>query len=523
MFLATLSNFRKLSIPFKPKLSPLAFLSTHPQNQPHQELPLNHQQQNICITNRSYWNKKIHDLCTKHRNVDEALRLLDHLRLRGYLPDPLNLSSIIHGLCDANRFNEAHQRLIIFLTSLCVPDERTCNVLIARLLHSKDPFRTFNIIHRLIEFKPEFVPSLINYNRLIDQFCSVSLPNVAHRMLYDMINRGHCPNTVSYTTLVSGYCKIGELSDAYKLFDEMPEWGVVPNSLTYSLLIRGVLRKRDIERGRELMHVLFQVMRYEEDQSVNSAAFANLVDCLCREGLFNEVFMIAEEMPQGNRVNEDFAFGHLIDSLCKVGRSHGASRVVYIMRKKGFTPSIVSYNSIIHGLCKEGGCMRAYQLLEEGLGFGYLLSEYTYKVLVEALCQAMDLDKAREVLKAMLSEEGMDRTRIYNIYLRALCLMNNPTELLNVLVSMLQTNSILKGLCRSGYLNEAIHFLYELVDSGVNPNIVSYNIVIDRACSLGMKREAYQIVGEMQKNGLNPDAVTWRTLDKLHGHVKNLI
>jgi hypothetical protein len=25
----------------------------------------------------------------------------------------------------------------------------------------------------------------------------------------------------------------------------------------------------------------------------------------------------------------------------------------------------------------------------------------------------------------------------------------------------------------------------------------------------------------MQKNGLTPDAVTWRTLDKLHGQVKN--
>jgi hypothetical protein len=36
-----------------------------------------------------------------------------------------------------------------------------------------------------------------------------------------------------------------------------------------------------------------------------------------------------------------------------------------------------------------------------------------------------------------------------------------------------------------------------------------------------MKREAYQIAGEMQKNGLTPDAVTWRTLDKLHGQVKN--
>uniref|UniRef100_A0A6N2L402 Pentacotripeptide-repeat region of PRORP domain-containing protein n=1 Tax=Salix viminalis TaxID=40686 RepID=A0A6N2L402_SALVM len=382
---------------------------------------------------------------------------LDHLRLRGYLPDPLNLSSIIHGLCDANRFNEAHQRLIIFLTSLCVPDERTCNVLIARFLHSKDPFRTFNVIHRLIEFKPELVPSLINYNRLIDQFCSVSLPNVAHRMLYDMINRGHCPNTG---------------------------------------------------------------MRYEEDQSVNSAAFANLVDCLCREGLFNEVFMIAEEMPQGNRVNEDFAFGHLIDSLCKVGRSHGASRVVYIMRKKGFTP-------IINGFCKMGRVEEALKVLNDMMTGKFPSPDaVTFTTIISGLLNAGRSPEARNLLLQMLEKGITPGVVTYNAILRGLFKLQLTNEAMAVFDEMISDGvaaAILEGLCRSGHLNEAIHFLYELVDSGVNPNIVSYNIVIDRACSLGMKREAYQIVGEMQKNGLNPDAVTWRTLDKLHVHVKNLI
>ena len=76
--------------------------------------------------------------------------------------------------------------------------------------------------------------------------------------------------------------------------------------------------------------------------------------------------------------------------------------------------------------------------------------------------------------------------------------------------------ALLKGLCCSGKFNEACHFLYELVDSGVSPNIFSYNILIDSACKMGLMREAYQVVGEMRRNGLAPDAVTWRILDKLH-------
>ncbi|KAJ7975225.1 Pentatricopeptide repeat-containing protein [Quillaja saponaria] len=424
----------KLLITHKAITISLAFLSTN-------TLPSQHQQlhdREVTIADPTYWTKKIHKLCTIDRNVEEALRLLDRLRLHGYRPDSLNLSSIIHALCDSNQFSEAHHRILLFITSNCVPDERTCNVIIARLLDARTPYCTLHVIRCLINVKPEFVPSLINYNRLMNQLCLLSRPNEAHRLFFDMKSRGHCPNTVSYTTLINGFCKIGNVSSAQKVLDEMCENGVMPNSLTYSIVIRGVLMKRDVERGRELICKLWEKMKDEEDWSLNNAAFANLIESLCREGFLQEVFRIAEDFPQGKSVREDFAYGQLIDSLCKVGRHHGASRIVYIMRNRGFVPSVVSYNCIIHGLCLEGGCLRAYQLLEEGIGFGFLPSEYTYKVLVEGLCKELDIDKAREVLKLMLSNNDVDRTRICNIYLRALCLVNNLTELLNVLVFMLQ-------------------------------------------------------------------------------------
>ncbi|XP_022736940.1 pentatricopeptide repeat-containing protein At3g18020 isoform X3 [Durio zibethinus] len=566
----------RLKLPSLPKSPTFPFAFRFSTSPPH-----HHLQQQPPITNKPYWTNKIHNLCTKHRNVDEALRLLDTLCLHGYHPDSLNLSSIIHALCDCNRFSEAHHRFLLFLSSHLVPDERTCNVLIARLLYSKTPLSTFHVIRSLL--------------------------------------------------------------------------------------------KRDYAYAMELMNKLWERMKdVKDDPAVNAAAFANLIDCLCREGYFNEVFRIVESMPQGKSVSEEFAYGHMIDSLCRAGRNHGASRVVYLMRKKGFVPSLVSYNCIIHGLCKEGGCMRAYQLFEDGFEFGYLPSEYTYKVLVEGLCRESDFHKGRQVLHFMLNKKGADRIRIYNIYLRALCLVNNnPTEFLNVLVSMLQNQcqpdvitlntvingfckmgriedalqvlsdmingkfcapdvvtfttvacglldvgrtqealdvlnqimperglrpgvitynavlrglfktqhadeamgvfncmvnegvtancttyaivvdglcqygqieeakkfwddviwpsqihddfvyaAILKGQCQASNFNLACHFLYELVDSGVTPNTVSYNIVINKACKLGLEKEAYQIVGEMRKNGLEPDAVTWRILEKLHGDVR---
>ncbi|KAF7112534.1 hypothetical protein RHSIM_RhsimUnG0220600 [Rhododendron simsii] len=358
------------------------------------------EEREVSITNRNYWTKKIHRLCDVNNDVDGALRLLDHLCLRGYFPDSLNISSIIHALCESHRFSEAHHRFSLSIDSGCVPDERTCNVLIARLLDSKNPYYTLHVFRRLIAVKPHFVPNLVNYNRFMDQFCWFSQPIEAHKLFVDMRSRGHCPNAVSYTTLINGYCKTGDVVSAQKLFDEMSECGVQPNALTYSVLVRGILRQRKFERGKELMGNLWQKMINENDSSVNNAAFANIIESLCHEGLFQDVFMIAEDMPQGKSIPEEFAYGQMIDSLCKVGRYNGAARVAYIIKMKGFIPSLVSYNSIVHGLCKEGSCMRAYQLLEEGIEFGYWPSEYTYIVLIEGLCLEADLCKAKKFFKS---------------------------------------------------------------------------------------------------------------------------
>ncbi|CAK9176333.1 unnamed protein product [Ilex paraguariensis] len=513
-----------------PSLALFFTLPDPPQPNQRPQPALEEHRQNESISNRFYWTKKIHKLCVIDRNVDQALNLLDHLRLRGYRPDYLNIGSIIHALCDAHRFSEAHNRFVLSLTSNCIPDERTCNVLIARLLDARTPFGTLHVIHCLIKEKPEFVTSLMNYNRLIDQMCWFSKLIEAHGLFFDMKTRGHSPNTVSYTTLINGYCKVGEVGTAQKLLDEMSECGVRPNSLTYSVFIRGILRKHDVEHGKKLISKLWEVMVDEDDQSVNNLAFGNLIDCLCREGLFHEVFKIAEDMPQGKSVFDEFAYGQMIDSFCRYGRYNGAARIVYMMRKRGCTPSLVAYNSIVHGL-SEDDCMRAYQLLEEGKKFGYLPSEFTYKVLMEGLCRECDLCKAREVLKIMLNKKGVDKTRIYNIYLRALSLTNNSTELLNVLVFMLQTecqpdvitlNTVINGFCKMGRIEESLKVFHDMMTGKFcPPDVVTFTAIICGLLKTGRTEEAFDLLHNvMPKKGLSPGVVTYnaviRGLFRLH-------
>ncbi|XP_058105608.1 pentatricopeptide repeat-containing protein At3g18020 [Magnolia sinica] len=481
-------------------------------------------EEKISISNRTYWTRKIHTLCTTQSDVDAAIHLLDRLRLRGYVPTPFNLSSIVHALCGSDRFSEAHRRLLLSLASPSFSlDHRTCNVLLARLLDARTPSLTLRVVNRMIAVDGSFVPSIINYNRLIDQLCSDSKLLEARQLFDDMLSRGHSPNAVSYTSLINGFCKIGELGVAQQLFDEMLKRGIPPNSLTYSILLKGVLRKRKVEEGKELMQKLWQWMLDEEGpSSVNNASFANLVDALCREGFYHEVFKIAEEMPQGKSVCEEFAYGQMIDSLCRARRNHGASRIVYIMRKRGFVPSLVSYNSIVHGLSKEGGCMRAYQLFKEGIEFGYLLTEPTYKVLVESLCRESDLCKAKDVLDFMLDRVA-DKTRIYNIYLNALCVLDNTSELLNALVSMLQNqckpdvvtlNTVIHGFCKMGRVDDAMKVLDDMLAGNFcGPDVVTFTTIIGGLLNVGLMDAALDLLHrKMPESGCRPSVVTYNVV-----------
>ncbi|XP_071703060.1 uncharacterized protein [Rutidosis leptorrhynchoides] len=495
------------------------------------------------VTNRSYWTKRIHKLCAIDHKVDEAICLVDNLSIHGYQLDSLNLSSIIHALCDSNRFDEAHRRFMSSLSccfdnSSIIPDERTCNVIVARLLDwGRRPHVTLRVVHKIMSVKPHFVPSLVNFNRLINQLCSFSWVPFAHVLFFHMKSLGHHPNEVTYTTLINGYCGIGELGSAHKLFDEMSECGVRPNALTYSVLIRGVLRKRDVDLESSMLDKLWKTMADENvGHHVNHAAFSNLVYALCQEGMYKLVFDIAEKIPQGKSVNDAFAYGQMIDSLCRYGRHHGASRIVYMMRKRGCVPSLVSYNSIVHGLAKNGGYLRAYQLLEQGLEIGYAPSENTYNLLIECLClEEYDLVKAKKLLEIMLNKKGVDKARIYNIYLRALCLVKNDvsTELLNTLVVMLEgkchpdvvtLNTVINGLCKMGKVEEGVKVLDDMIMKKFNfciPDSVTYTTIISGLLNIGRKQEALDVLYKlMPGKGFHPGVVTYnvvlRGLFKLH-------
>ncbi|KAJ3670722.1 hypothetical protein LUZ60_008148 [Juncus effusus] len=457
-------------------------------------------------------------------------------------PDYTSFLQLIQTLCASKRSEEAHHRLLLLLStsssSSSSLDQQTYNTLISSLLKGDTPLLTLRLLLRLSHVIPLSTVFLSNYNRLTHLLSSHSLLH-AHRLLFHMHLVGPSPSKATYTTILSGYAQIGEFHAARQLFDEMFEYHVVPNSLTYSMLIKAALRKRaHLSEAGELMRNFWQEVRIEKEEGkeakyVRNGAFANIIQCLCHDGLFHEVFHMAEKMPQGNSIGEEFSYSHMIDSLCRYGQYHGASRIMHIMKKRGLIPSMVSCNCIIHGLSLNKGCMRAYQLFKEGVSFGYTPYEPTYKALVESLCRENDLAKAKDVLNLMLDKEfNMDsKKRLYNIFLGALRVVQNPSEQLDVLLLMLQKqcqpnvvtlNTIIHGFCKVGKITEAKKIMHDMINGTLPsclPDVVTFTILISGLFDTGQSDEALDMLYNMvPKYNCVPNIVTYNaTLKGLFG------
>ncbi|ONM26160.1 pentatricopeptide repeat-containing protein At3g18020 [Zea mays] len=458
--------------------------------------------------------------------------------------DPDHLLRLVDDLCASGRSAEAHRRASLLLLSPASRlHARAADALLIRLLRARTPLLTLRLLQALPAAATAPAPSLPNRNRLLAHLCRAGHVLLAHRFLLRM---GAAPDALSYAALLDGYARAPDARAVQRLLDEMPARGVPPTSLARTFLAKALLRARDVGAAMDVVDTALWPSaaggdRLREDQEVTSAAFANLVQCLCAEGFFHVLFRVAEEMPQRRcGVGDDFAYAQMIDSLCQAGQHHGASRIVYIMRKRGICPSAVSYNCIVHGLCtmpKPGACLRAHQLVMEGTSFGYRPREVTYKVLVDELCRENELAKAKDVLELMLQptvqcgqDSGGDageetRTRIYNVFLGALRVVDNPSEQLGVLVSMLQAgckpdvitmNTVIHGFCKSRRTQEARRIMDDMLSGKFcAPDVVTFTTLISGYLGAGDHAQALDVLRSlMPRRRCSPTVVTYNCVLK---------
>ncbi|XP_024542062.1 pentatricopeptide repeat-containing protein At1g63080, mitochondrial [Selaginella moellendorffii] len=91
------------------------------------------------------------------------------------------------------------------------------------------------------------------YNAMADGFCKERRVDEALEVLKTMIQRGCKPSVVTYNCIINGVCQYkNRIEEAYRLFQQMVGSDCPPNAVTYGTMILGLSKIYEVQRCLEL-------------------------------------------------------------------------------------------------------------------------------------------------------------------------------------------------------------------------------------------------------------------------------
>ncbi|GFP84637.1 pentatricopeptide repeat-containing protein at5g55840 [Phtheirospermum japonicum] len=245
------------------------------------------------------------------------------------------------------------------------------------------------------------------------------------------------------------------------------------------------------------------------------------------ENRYKEATQMLDHMSCRGIEADVFTCNVLVDDLCKNNKSAKGYLLLKKMRERKVVPNEVTYNNLINGFVKEGKFAVAGRIYDE-MSFGLVNdmeekglrpNEVTYGTLLNGLCKhgkMGDVNEAIKIYTVMLRSEAME---MRGDGLKAFEMLDEMVKL-GIRTSCYTYGSLLKGLCKGGYLKEAFQFFGKLrkmlnaMDIAVF-NTVLAEIFIDACSRAGQLDKLNEILWMMDNRNLSPNLVTYNIL--LHG------
>ncbi|CAN6344889.1 unnamed protein product [Urochloa humidicola] len=293
---------------------------------------------------------------------------------------------------------------------------------------------------------------------LVDMYAKSHIGQSMHNAM-KFFNRMPKHNVMSWTALLSGYVQRGlQDSKVLILLCEMLNEGIRPNHITYSSLLKACANLGDQDSGRQLhAHCIKSSLA-----DVNIVGNA-LVSMYAESGCMSEATHAFDQLYEKNMVTFSCDFD-------ADGRSQD-----YHIQRMDVGISTFTFASLISAAASVGLLNKGQQLhaLSLKAGFGSdrgignsLVSMYSRCGYLEDACQAFD----------EMSEHNV-----------------------------ISWTSMISGLAKHGYAEQALELFHGMVSAGVKPNDVTYIAVLSACSHAGLVKEGKEHFRMMQKgHGLIP-------------------
>lgn len=318
-----------------------------------------------------------------------------------------------------------------------------------------------------------------------------------------------------FDLLVKACLESKKVDPALEIYSLLKSKNVFLKTSTLNSLIELVSKTRSCFAGYDLYREIFH-HDVDNDDKIRSHCKGNLPTSntlnvvmvgFYREGMVDKVEEVWKEFVRVGCASNIYSFNVLMATYRDHGRMEDALRVWEEMEDKGLKRDAVAYNTIIGGFCSAGEVQRAEEIYREMVMQGVESTCITFEHLIHGYCEIGDVDSVMMLYKDMCRRKFSPSSSTVNVIIRLLCDKNEISAASDfwwraamkheAALERENYESLVKGLCREGKMEEALKVQAEMVIKGFESNADMYGAFIDGYDKLGNKAMASKLRKEM--------------------------
>jgi pentatricopeptide repeat protein len=295
---------------------------------------------------------------------------------------------------------------------------------------------------------------------------------------------------------------------------DMLHAGVPLDNITYSTLITAARRCRHFSKAVEWFERMYAADGVLPDEVTYSA----VLDVYAQHGMKQEVLALFDRARGSGWKPDHVAFAVLAKMFGEAGDYDGIQFVFKEMREVGLKPNIFVYNALLEALGKTRKPGLARNLFEEMTAEGVEPNARTLTALAKIYGRARWGRDALQLWKQM-REKKIPADSILCNTLLGMCadvgLVAEAEELFNEMndpecpdvpkPDKWSYTAMINIYGGDGDVDRALQLFAEMLEGGIEPNIMSYTIVIQSLGKAQRIRRAVEVLEDGLKRGLKPD------------------
>ncbi|GJN22606.1 hypothetical protein PR202_gb10188 [Eleusine coracana subsp. coracana] len=301
----------------------------------------------------------------------------------------------------------------------------------------------------------------------------------AERLALDMIHAGVPLDNITYSTLITAARRCRQFAKAVEWFERMyAADGVLPDEVTYSAVLDVYAQLR----MKEEVLALFDRAR-GSGWKPDHVAFAVLAKMFGETGDYDGIQFVFNEMREVGLKPNIFVYNALLEALGKTGKPGLARNLFDEMTAEGVEPNARTLTALakIYGRARWG--RDALQLWKQMRDNKLPADNILCNTLLSMCADVGLVAEAEDLFHDMNDPECPDVPKPDKW---------SYTAMINIYGS-------------SGDADRALHLFAQMVDAGIEPNIMSYTIVIQCLGKAQRIHKAVEVLEDGLKRGLKPD------------------